>query len=437
MMTRRNFVAAGAALAAGTVKETAAALAVGVPGKTAAAWAAGAPGRTAAALAAPPKETAPKKTVAAVVTEYRLLSHADVIVGRLLNGYDPDGVRTEPRTRIVSMYTDQIAEKDLSRGLAAKHGFPIYPTIAQALTLDGDKLAVDAVLLVGEHGTYPTNEKGQKQYPRFELFEHIIDVFRRSGRVVPLFSDKHLSYSWLKAKMMYDQSRQLHIPFMAGSSIPMTVRVPELEIPIDTPIERAVGVGYGDMDAYGFHTLEAFQCMVERRAGGETGIAAVEMLEGDAVWRWRDGEGKWSIPLLEAALSRNPKAKPGPPEQNVQRPVLFLLQYRDGLPAAVYMLNGHVAGWEFAAKLKDRAEPVSTNFGALDNRRPLVHFDGLVHCIEELFVTGRPVYPVERTLLTSGALSFLFESRYQKKRIETPELKVAYRAPRHAYFERA
>jgi hypothetical protein len=390
-----------------------------------------------AALALRPASS-PKKTVAAIVTEYRPLSHADVICGRILNGYSPDGVHVEPRTRIVSMYTDQIAEKDMSRGLAAKHGFQIYPTVAGALTLGGGKLAVDAVLLVGEHGAYPTNEKGQKMYPRFELFQRVIEVFRHSGRSVPLFSDKHLSYSWRKAKKMYDEARELGFPFMAGSSIPVTVRVPELEIPIDSPMERAVQVGYGDLDAYGFHTLEALQCMVERRAGGETGMAAVEMLEGDAVWKWRDSkEGQWSIPLLEAALARNPQAKPGLPEQNVKKPALFLLRYRDGLHAAAYMLNGHVDGWMFAGKLRSRPEPVSTNFGVLDNRRPLVHFDGLVHCIEELFVTGRPVYPVERTLLTSGTLAFLFDSRYQKKPVATAALQVAYRAPRHAYFQRA
>src|SRR5262249_37830832 len=321
-----------------------------------------------------------------------------------LEGYSPDGVRVEPRTRIVSMYTDQIAPKDMSRDLAAKHGFKIYPTVAGALTLGGGELAVDAVLLIGEHGAYPTNEKGQKLYPRFELFERIVDVLRRSGRAVPLFSDKHLSYSWQKARMMYNQARQLGVPFMAGSSIPVTVRVPELEIPVDTPLERAVAVGYGDIDAYGFHTLEALQCMVERRAGGETGVAAVEPVEGDAVWRWRSSDaGQWSAPLLEAALARNPSVRPGHPEQNVKRPVLFLLEYRDGLQAAVYMLNGHISGWVFAAKVKNQAEPASTNFGVLDDRRPFPHFDGLVRSIEELFVTGRPVYPVERTLLTSGA----------------------------------
>ncbi len=236
---------------------------------------------------------------------------------------------------------------------------------------------------------------------------------------------------------MYDETREMKIPFMAGSSIPVTVRVPDLEIPLGAPLEHAVAVGYGDLDAYGFHTLEALQCMVERRAGGETGIAAVEWLEGDAVWRWRDSEqGKWSAPLLEAALSRSFKAKPGKPEQNVKDPVLFRLQYRDGFQAVVYMLNGQVQDWLFATRVKGRPDILSTHFGLRDGRY-LVHFDGLVHCIEELFVTGKPVYPVERTLLTTGALAFLFDSRMAKHTLETPQLQVAYKAPRHCYYQKA
>jgi hypothetical protein len=192
------------------------------------------------------------------------------------------------------------------------------------------------------------------------------------------------------------------------------------------------------VDAYGFHTLETLQCMIERRAGGEKGVASVQMLEGEHVWKWRDSaEGRWSIPLLKSALSTTTKTKPGNPEQNAPKPVLFLLEYRDGLQAAVYLLNGHTSGFLFAGKLKDKAEPVATHCGFVEGGRPLAHFDGLVHCIEEMFIMGQQLYPIERTLLTSGVLSFLFESRYQKKRIQTPELEIAYRAPRDTYFQRS
>jgi len=368
-----------------------------------------------------------------------LYSHAAVIIGRLLEGYSPDGIFTEPRTHLVSMYTAQVPANDLSRGLAQKYGFPIYPTIKDALTLGGGDLAVDAVCFIGEHGDYPWNERGQHLYPRYELFEQIVEVFRRTGKTAPVFSDKHFSYSWSKAKQMYGWSRELNFPLMAGSSIPLTMRSPALEIPYGAEIDHALALGYGELDAYGFHTLEVLQAMVERRKGGETGIRAVEWIEGDAVWKWRDGAGRWSLPLLDAALSRYPEQKPGRLEDNVKKPVAFLLEYRDGMRAAAYMLEGQVRGWSFAAKMKQQSEPVSTCFrqGDEPGSRPLPHFDGLVHSIEEMFVTGKPLYPVERTLLTTCTLSMLFESRAWKRRIESPELAVSYRAPRNCYFQRA
>jgi hypothetical protein len=397
-------------------------------------------------VAAAPQTSAQssKKNVAAVVTMYtndgRLNTHANVIIGRLLDGYSPNGIFTEPRTRIVSMYTDQVPPADLSRGLAEKHGFRICPTIQEALTLGGSDLAVDAVCFVGEHGQYPSNDRGQKLYPRYELMERIVEVFRRTGKVVPVFCDKHFSYSWLKAKAMYEWSRDLKFPLMAGSSIPLTVRTPEVEIPWGADLESALMLGYGDLDAYGFHTLESLQCMVERRNGGETGIRSLEWLEGPAVWNWRDGAGSWTVPLLDAAFARDPSRKPGRMEDNVKNPVAFLIEYKDGLRAVAYMINGQTSGWTFAAKVKGKAESLATHFGQprdSGRARPLAHFDGLVHCMEEMFISGKPLYPVERTLLTTCALSILFESRAWKKRIQTPELTIGYRAPREAYFQRS
>jgi hypothetical protein len=379
-----------------------------------------------------------KIRVAAVVTEYRHWSHADVIVGRLLGGYSMNGIHRLPRSRVVSLYTDQVPENDMSRDLAARHGFRIFPTIREALTLGGHQLSVDAVVFVGEHGKYPVNDVGQKMYPRFELFSQILDVYESSRRVVPTFFDKHLSYSWDKAKTLYDRAAKLRVPWMAGSSIPVTIRVPELDIPLETPLESALMAGYGDLDAYGFHTLETMFAMIERRKGGETGIAAVEMLEGEAVWRWRDSEaGSWSKPLLAAALSRQPKPPSGEWEKLVKRPALFLLDYRDGLRACCYMLNGAATNWSFATRIRNQEQPLSCSFGLPGRTRPLPHFDGLVWAIEEMFWRARPIYPVERTLLSTGALAFLFESKRAGRRVETPQLAIHYRAPQQAFFQKS
>lgn len=382
------------------------------------------------ALAAAP--SSPKRPrVAAIVTEYRYYSHADVICGRIFDGYSPNGKRVAPRTDIVSLYPIQIPKNDMAQELTSRHGIPLVKSVEEAITLGTGKIAVDAVLFVGEHGDYPTNELGQKLYPRFEYFEEILGVYRKYGRVLPTFSDKHLSYSWPKAKKMYDDAKALGVPWMAGTSVTLTPREPDLTLPAGCDLDRTCVAGYGDHDAYGFHLLEVHQCMVERRKGGETGVKAVQMIEGDDVWKWRDGAGAWSKPLLQEAIARMPEKKSGVLEEIVKKPILFLVEYNDGLQGCVYMLNGFTQHWTFATQPRGASKPLSCFFNMGYQKRTLPHFDGLVNAIENLFVTGRPGYPVERTLLSTGTLAHLFDSkRAGGQRIETPELaKIAYQPP--------
>jgi hypothetical protein len=392
-------------------------------------------GLSAAVAVGAPLAAAPRKRIATVITEYRLNSHADVIIGRLLEGYDYYGTRRAPRVEVVSMYTDQIPANDLSRPMAAKHGFRIYPTVHDALTLGTGRLAVDGVVFIGEHGKYPLNEKGQQLYPRYELFKQIVEVFRASGRTVPVYSDKHFSVDWEKAKWMYDQSRELGFPLMAGSSKPVSWRKPPLELELETAVSQSVAFYYGPKEAYGFHALEVNQCMVERREGGETGIAAVQCLEGPAVWEWTQ-RSPWAAPLLEAALARSETRKRGKLAELVQKPIAFLLQYRSGLESAVYLLNGCVEDSAFAARIRGKPQPVSAEFWA-QRGRPFSHFCALAYYIEEMILSGRTAYPVERTLLNTGALAALMDSSYQKnRRLETAHLNVSYKAPGKSLFNR-
>ncbi len=123
-------------------------------------------------------EPAPRKKLAVVTTEWRYRSHAWHMAERFLAGYPRQGRWHRPPLEVVSAYVDQTPKNDLSRDRAKEFGFTIYPTIAEALRCGGDKLAVDAVLIIGEHGNYPINEIGQKQYPRYEFFKQVVDVFR-------------------------------------------------------------------------------------------------------------------------------------------------------------------------------------------------------------------------------------------------------------------
>jgi hypothetical protein len=359
-------------------------------------------------------------------------SHSDNFITRFLEGYWIDRQHYESPADIVSLYMDQIHPADIGYRLSTAYNFPVMKSIADALTLGTGKLSVDGVLMVAEHGNYPFNDRQQQLYPRFEFFEQVVQMFRKSGRAVPVFSDKHLSYDWKKAKQMYDWSRELKFAFMAGSSLPVTFRRPELDYPLGVPLEDALMVG-GSWTSDGgiFHNLETLQCFVERRAGGETGIRAVQHLEGDAVWRAAE-EGLWSKDLMKAALSRGETAGAGRPE-DVRRPVLCLIEYQDGFRAATLSLGGLVDEYLVAFRVKGRPALDSTScYIPAENSN---NFSMLVHGIAQMYRTGKPSHPVERTLLTTGAVSFLMESAAQgHKRIETPMLRVSYEPPAVSFY---
>lgn len=375
--------------------------------------------------------------VAAVVTAFTYRSHAHVILENFVEPYLFNGKWVSPGMDIVSLYADQFPDDEIGRAFAARHDIPIYRTIAETLCLGRDKLAVDAVLSIGEHGKYPYNEKEQHEYPRKRFFDEIVAVFRRSGKVVPVFNDKHLSYRWDWAKEMYDTTRELKIPFMAGSSVPLAQRRPPLELPARARIEEAVSIHGGGLESYDFHGLEVLQSMVEARRSGETGVARVQFLQGDALWKAAE-DGLWSPQLAQTALDAEPNSG-RPPAKDLIRPPKpgesgrpfvshgILLNYRDGLRAIVLCAaTGGGINWHFACKLAGEQKPRATSFyvGPWQNRNL---FKALSHAIQTHFRERRAPYPVERTLLVTGILDAEMESRFQGgKPIATPHLAIAY-----------
>jgi len=389
------------------------------------------------------------KRIAVITTIYRYLSHAQHFADRFLVGYPRQGRWHRPNMKVVSLFVDQKPEGDQSLDRAREFGFSVYPTIAEALRCGGDKLAVDAVLSIGEHGDYPNNEKNQVLYPRYEFFKACVKVFEEDGRVVPIFNDKHLSYSFEKAKEMVDDGHRLGFGVLSGSSLPVTWRLPDVELPLECEIGEALMVGVGGSDPMDYHALEAMQCMIERRKGGETGVAAVQLIEGEEVWK-AGKDGRWSMELLEAALSRSDTPcgltdedgrtqdliGTGEIYRLVENPAAYFIEYNDGLRATLLMLNGAVRDYCFAAQLKNEPVPVSTQFFLTPT--PNVTYSAcLIAKIEELFETGIAPYPAERTLLVSGTLESCLTSRIQGHiRLETPHLNVEYRAPAESQHAR-
>lgn len=403
-------------------------------------------GVLASSLAADEQPKTPKKKLAVVTTEWRDRSHAWHMAERFLHGYPIQGKWHRPPFEVVAAYVDQFPKGDLSRKRSEEFGFRIYPTIAEALRVGGDKLAVDAVLIIGEHGNYKNNEIGQKMYPRYEFFKQAAEVMAKDDRVVPIFNDKHLSWKWDWAREMVDTSKKMKIPFLAGSSLPVTWRMPSIDMPQEAAVEEMMCVAMGRVDSYDFHALEVIQCMAERRKGGETGVKSLQAFRGDAFWK-EHAAGRWSLDLFEACLCRSQTLAQAetlshrhPTAQQmrewVKEPVAYRFEYIDGVKATMLLMNGLVGDFTFAAKIKGSSELLSTLF-YLPPVPNVTYSASLMSKAEELFTTGVPPYPIERTLLTTGLVEAGMQSLAAGTRIETPHLAIKYAAPKELGFARS
>ena len=366
--------------------------------------------------------------VAAIVTEFTYRSHAHVILENFLEPYLFNGQLQQSPVDVVSLYADQHPPGEIGRQVARDYKIPIFPTIDEALCVGTGDLAVDAVLLIGEQGNYPLNELGQKEYPRKRFFDEAVGVMRRAKRFVPVFNDKHLSYRWDWAKEMYDTAGELGIPLMAGSSVPLAQRRPALELGPDAEIEEIISIQGGPLEAYDFHGLEVLQSLAEGRRGGETGISQVEFLTGDALFKAAD-EGRWSLALAETAMAAESVARKISLREMIREPPrAILLHYRDGLKATVLSIGYSGVRWNVACRLKNEDAPRATYFygGPWNNRG---FFRALAHAIQQHFVNHKSPYPIERTLLTTGALDAAMHSRQALGAPQaTPQLELSYAA---------
>jgi hypothetical protein len=337
---------------------------------------------------------------------------------------------------------------DLSIARSRQFGFRLCRDIPEALRCGGERLAVDAVLAVVEQGNYATNDKGQSLLPCYDFFQQCVQVFAEEGRAVPYFNHRQLSFSFSEARQMVETAERLRFPLMAGSSLPVTWRLPEIDIPRGTKVQEVVMVGVGALDSGDFDALEAMQCMLERRQGGETGVKAVQLLEGDDVWA-AGSAGHWSKELLSSALSRSDTplgltlldgrtqdlVGSGVLPQLVKDPAAYCIEYADGTRATLLMLNGAVMDFNISARLAD-GELISSQF-FLPPTPDVTNTACLAAKVEQMFMSRSAPYPAQRTLLTSGMLEACLASRRRlNQRLETPHLAVSYRSPAESQYAR-
>jgi hypothetical protein len=386
-------------------------------------------------------QTAQKRPrIACLVTYWAFTrSHADWIITKLLDGYWWQGAHTPSRVDVVSVYIHQFDTSELGQKICKSKGIPIFKTVGEAVTLGGEELAVDGVVIVGEHGNYPTDLKGHWLLPRWWIYDQVIRVFEKSKRSVPVFNDKHFSYNWDDAKWMFDKSRELGFPLTGGSSIPFYFRKPEIELANDTPIRNSIVIGGASDEGGIFHCIDVLQAFVERRKGGETGVKSVQSIRGPETSKWVD-RNPWAGQLLDS-VAKSFDLKPGVFQEN-ERANVCIVEYNDGTKAAV--ISGRGVGWTWAGEIEGQKEPTIVSMLGWAGPYSQYHASNAQpHWITEMMVTGKEPYNAERLLLSTGIVNHYMESNWENGRysavgriIETPYMNMTYRPTRGPQFNK-
>ena len=393
-------------------------------------------------------QIAPRRPRIACLVSYWGLptSHADWVVNKLIDGYWWQGAYTPSRVDVVSVYVHQFDTSLLAQKVCKAKNIPIYKTVGEAVKLGGNELAVDGVVIVCEHGNYPTDLKGHWLLPRWWIYQQVMGVFEQSKRSVPVFNDKHLSYNWDDAKWMFDKSRELNFPLTGGSSIPTYFRKPEIDLAPDTPLKN--GLVIADMADEGAtsHAIDVLQAFMDRRKGGETGVKSVQSIRGPEVWKWVEAN-PWANNLMEAvrknfdlppgyfqgtAPANQPAGQPARQPRAPRPPNLCIVEYNDGTKAA--SITGSGVGWTFAGDVAGQKDP--TIISMLGWPGPISQFHAAnahEHWIIEMMLTGKEPFNAERLLLSTGIVNHYMESNWQNgvyspvgRVLQTPYMNMKY-----------
>lgn len=387
-----------------------------------------------------PQTTQKRPRIACLVTFWGAPgSHADWIITKLMDGYWWQGAHTPSRVDVVSVYIHQFDTSELGQKICNSKGIPIFKSVGEAITLGGKELAVDGVVIVGEHGNYPTDLKGHWLLPRWWIYQQVIGIFEQSKRSVPVFNDKHLSYNWDDARWMFDKSRELGFPLTGGSSIPFYFRRPEIELAIDTPIKNSIVVGGASDEGAIFHCVDVLQAFADRRKGGETGVESVQSVRGPETWKWVE-HNPWAGKLLDS-VAKSFDMKQGIFQENAQANVC-IVKYNDGTKAAV--ISGRDVGWTYAGDIEGQDEPAIISMLGWPGPYSQYHAsNALPHWITEMMVTGKEPYNAERLLLSTGIVNNYMESNWENgryspvgRRIETPFMNMTYHSTHGPMFEK-
>jgi len=369
------------------------------------------------------------KSIAFISTVCFHISHCDVMLSRWnipLPGDDAWGW-TKPDVKAVSLYVAQHPANDISGRVADSQGVTIYPDIESALTLGTDAVAVDGVALIAEHGDYPDDERGAKLYPRKEMFDEIIRVLDASGKRIPIFCDKHLSWNPQWAREMVEACRVRGIPFFGGSTMSFTDFDPAISPGVLDTAEEAFSIFFDGEEIYGFHSIEGALSFLEQREGGESGIRAMRVLKGDAAFAALNSTPR-TKKLFRDALAAAGADADTVPREKYERPVFITFEHADGLVSHHFHVFGVLKKFSIAVRGKNGEVTAGRSVnGPADTH--YAHFAILDRMVERLVHTGVAPAPIERTLLATCALARVMDLLHlggNDQFVETPDLLIPY-----------
>jgi hypothetical protein len=236
------------------------------------------------------------------------------------------------------------------------------------------------------------------------------------------------------ARKLNELARARKIPLLAGTSLPITWRLPEVDLAEGAAVQEGLIVVQGEALAAELDGLEGLLPVLERRRGGESGVRSVRFWKGPDFSDARE-RGLWSWKLLTAAISRSnsPQGNAlkdgrtedlsslGLIEKLARDPRGWVIEHSDGVKSTVLVLDGVIADYNFAVLARDR-----TLVSAQIYRPPAPaehHFSRLAAVMEDFFRSSKPPWSVDRSLLIAGLLEvFKKFSGRSGETLETPEL---------------
>jgi hypothetical protein len=362
----------------------------------------------------------PLRKIVFLLEDFPVPSPSQQLLDRFLIGYPRDGkFHKLAGVEVAACLPQNSRDANLERRVSEHHLTLL--TNAEAAVADADAV----VIVPRDGGTIADNSL-------------LRIALQRAPEGAACFVHGVLASSLGDARQQIQLAKSRKISLLAGTPLAVTWRLPDIDLPLGTPLSEALIVVQGKALAAELSGLDGLLPIIERRKGGEAGVKRVRFFEGQNLWR--AGEKKlWSWPLLAAAISRSDSPQGDPVKDGrtqdlvglglvpklATEPRGWLLEHRDALRSAILVLDGVVADYNFAVRARD-----GRIFSAQLFRPPPPgehHFSKLVAALEDFFRTGKPPWPVQRNLLVAGLLEiFARPSTRSAERVDTPKLAIEY-----------